>query len=995
MRCALAAVRPRLVASRRAIAAAVRLTLAEVVVPVGVAAAAGLALAATISPRWRAAGMPYLLGYGKNVEAAAVAGALAAGAATPWLVRSRRGLAACLLVAVLGLGLAAAAAPVAPLLDGWPQLLAVAGLATALGRGRRDGRAPAEGPIEGAPARDGAGERGKLATAPLAGARSRRFPAALLVEARRSTGALLADVRRSAWALLAQARRSAWALADVRSWAAALLVGALAAAAFAFTVGPPPLTIDTYHHGEVLSTAVDLLRGGRPFATLLWPHGAHDSGLTAAWILATGKVGTSPVALAWASCCALGVVAAYLVARRLLGSRAAALAVCLVVAAAPLVTEQAQIEAGSLALYQLGELFFVVLGFVAVTSRRHDLVAGLCFGLAYIFRIETALYGTLAALAVIAYRDLVAAEEPWARSVKTAAASVLRLFGGAALVLAATRLVLGWPGAEWYAYTLGDLPRYHRDAVGFPLPWPRQGVARSPLEVLWLNRTLARLLLTLLLLVQALREVLERPRSRLRPRSLAASQRTASLLFVAVFAAAAAKSVLDRSDVGHVTQWSALPLLAAACLAFAAWRERRSWTRWRSGLALVVLIALLDFGNLGFKIRALRGPAAAAAAARERWDGLVEHLAPNPPAGGCADRTFTPAESRLASNRRFIADTCAAEATLLAHGVTQLVIADSASFYYVRFRMPWPTRYFAMARAYTPARQLELVRELRASRPQALLLAHGYGALGDFDVPDAVRVSVVDAYLRGRRRGVAVTPTPLGDLFFWDEPEGCMPAALPGGPAPRAELTPEMVAYQPASGLLFARGWAIDGAAQAPLATLTLRDVPPGAAADLELGRNRDELATGLHREALRHAGWELAVRGWRPRRGGSPGPEDALIVEAVAHGGGTSRVRLDLTSARILGPLRGAEWDGLGEAIDRAAAMGRADRATATVQARQVPPCGPRAGAGEGRSGQAIIGPHAASRGRSTAPPCPAAAGVPRKTCPLPPAPARGGSWQ
>jgi hypothetical protein len=48
MRRALAAVRPRLAAPRRALAAAVRLTLAEIVVPVGVAAAAGLALAATI-----------------------------------------------------------------------------------------------------------------------------------------------------------------------------------------------------------------------------------------------------------------------------------------------------------------------------------------------------------------------------------------------------------------------------------------------------------------------------------------------------------------------------------------------------------------------------------------------------------------------------------------------------------------------------------------------------------------------------------------------------------------------------------------------------------------------------------------------------------------------------------------------------------------------------------------------------------------------------------
>lgn len=449
--------RPTLAAPRRSLAAAARLTLAEIVVPVGVAAAAGIALAATIVPRWRAAGMPYFLGYGKNVDAAAVAGALAAGTATQWFVRSRRGLAACLLVAVAGLALAAAVSPVAPLLDGWPQLLAVAGLATAIGLGRRGGGAPAEAPIEGAPERGGTGAR-RPAGALLASARG--FPLALTAGVRELPGALRAGARGVLLALLAAAR----------GCAPALLAGTLAAAAFAFTVGPPPLTIDTYHHGEVLSTAVDLLRGGRPFATLLWPHGAHDSGLTAAWILATGKVGTSPVALAWASCCALGVVAAYLVARRLLGSRAAALAVCLVVTLAPLLTDAPQTGPASLALYQLGELFFVVLGFVAVTSGRRDLVAGVCLGLAYLFRIEAALYGTLAALTVLAHRDLVATDEPWAGGVKRAAGGVLRLLGGAVLVLAAARLLLGWPGAEWYAYTLWDLPRYHRDAMGFPLP---------------------------------------------------------------------------------------------------------------------------------------------------------------------------------------------------------------------------------------------------------------------------------------------------------------------------------------------------------------------------------------------------------------------------------------------------------------------------------------------------------------------------------------------
>lgn len=909
----------------------------------GVAAAAGIALAATISPRWRAAGLPYFDGYGKNVEAAAVAGALAAGAATQWFVRSRRGLAACLLAALCGLALAAWTCSPEPLVAGWPRLLAVAGLATALGVGRRGGV--------------GAG------VASLANHVDQPSQAKQGSHAARKAGG-----------------------GDVPVLVAVLAVGALAGAAFAVTAGAPAMGIDVYHVGEVLSTALDLVRGGRPFKTLIWPHGASDTGLAALWILATGKVGTSPVALQWALRCGLGVVAAYVLARRLLGSRGEALAACLAAALAPLLFEQPPLGANVWALSQLGALVFVVLGFAAVTSPRHDLAAGLCFGLAYLFRIETGLYGVVAAVAVIAARNLLAAGEPLARTVKTAAAGVLRLLAGAAVVLAAARLVLGWPGAEWFAYTLRDLPRYHADAVGIPLPWPRRNVELSPGEIDWLSLALARLLLTLLLLVQALRGLLARPRSLLP----AEPERRAQVLFVALFAAASAKSALDRSDVNHVLHWSTLPLLAAALLAVARWRERRSWGRLRSSVAVLVMVALLDFHGFGFRFPSPRSAAAVAALARERWQATVEHLAPNPPVGACVDRMFTPGESRLAANRDFIDASCAVETMLRSHGVSRLMVADGAPWHYVRFRSPFPTRFFAVARAYTPPRQRELIDELRRSRPQALLLAHGYGALAGFDIPDAVRVPVVDAYLRGRRHGVAVTPTPLGDLFFWDEPGECGPAApdaqaapaggaatraaLPGGRSPLAVVTADLAAFQPASGLLFAQGWATDGAAKGPLAGLLLRNAPPGA--DFEYGLERDGAA-----EALRHAGWELRVRGWLPggtdgrardssaAAGGAPGTargpgkQQALVLDAVAAGGRVVRVRLELPAARRLGPLRGAEWQGMGAAIDRAGALGRADRADALGRAAgahrvaafgaasgQEPPlpCEPREGTGE-----------------------------------------------
>lgn len=750
-----------------------RLVFVETLIPAGVAAAAGLAVAAIVPPHWRAAGLPWFLGDGKNVESAAIAAALAAGAATQLLVATRRGLGCCALIAALGYAIVATRYPVPPLLAGWPQLAILAGIAALAGRAAT-------------------ALAGRAATAP--GEALGAGPAALAV-----AGGL----------------------------AAAALVGTAALAVFAFAVGPPPLSIDVFHHGEVLSTAVDLLRGGRPFETLIWPHGFHDSGLAALWVRATGKVGTSPVALAWASCCGLGVVSAYVLGRRMLGSRLAAIAACLAVAVAPLLVDEPR-DATGLALDQLGVLIFVALACAAATARRRRyLAAGLCCGLAYLFRIETGVYAALAALAVIAYRELACRRAAWPLG-----ASLLRFAGGVGLVLAGCRLLFGWPGAAWFGYTLGELPRFHRDAMGTPLPWPRRGVPMPPAEAVILQVALSRLLLTLLLLVQAVRALMERRRAR----PPAASPEMAALLFVALFGAFATKSALDRSDLFHVLQWTGLPLLAAACLAVAAWGGRRSWGPGRMALAAFVTVFLLDFGWLGLRLPALRSAAAAAAVAGERWRGLVEHLRPNPPAGACADRTFTPGESRIDANRRFIADTCAVEALLRERGVRRMVVADGAPWYDVRFNLAPASRYISLARAYTPTQQLGLIEAWRGRPAQALLLVRGHGGIEVFDVPDAMRVPVADAYLRARRDGVAATPTALGALFFWDE--------------------------QPPS-----------------------RQAAAGAASERPDTDRAASPALALHR-----------------RR-----------------------------------PLSGVEWQGLGAAIQRAAALGRADRAAALAAAGQA----------------------------------------------------------
>jgi hypothetical protein len=843
-----------------------RLVGAETLIPVGVAAAAGMAVSAIVPPHWRAAGLPYLLGYGKNVESAAVTAALAAGAATQLWIGSRRGFRACAAIAACGFALVAARCPLGPLVAAWPQLVAIAALAAAIGLGRSEpASAGSPGPAE--PRRPAApgGPPGLAASArrlgpDRPGSRRETLPAALAEAALVTT--------------LAEAGL-------VTTLAEAALVATMAGAVFALTVGPPLLAIDVFHHGEVLSTAVDLVRGGRPFESLIWPHGLHDTGLGALWVRATGKVGTSAFALEWASSCALGIVTIHVLVRRLLGSRSAALAACLAAALAPLLLAGDPSVAVASALQQLGVLVFAALAFAAVTAHlRRDLAAGLCCGLAHLVRIEAGVYATVAALAVIAYRELAAAApapaaeggaaktlriaflnrldlaatakaprmaflnrldpaatakapciaflnrlDP-AATAKALGAALLRFLAGAVIVLGGFWLAFGWPGAAWFRFALGDLPRYHRDAVGMPLPWPRRGAALSPVEQVVLKLALSRLLLILLLLVQAVRAVLEHRRGRavparivhtrpaaepalgcagslpgaeslspaLRglerqdPRAATASAapsappeplREAKLVFVALFGALAIQSALDRSDLGHLLQWTAFPLLAAGCLAVGGWSVRRSWTPLRAAMAAFFLPFILDFGWLGLHLPALRSPSALAAAAREKWHGTAEHLRPNPPAGACGDTMFTPAELGIGANRRFVDDECAVEALLRSHGVRRMVIADSAPWYDVRFHFLPATRYYALARAYTPAHQLDLIAALRARPVQALLLPRDFGGIRDFDVPDALRVPVADAYLRARRAGVAATPTPLGDFFFWNEPAACPPPPPP------------------------------------------------------------------------------------------------------------------------------------------------------------------------------------------------------------------------
>jgi hypothetical protein len=355
-----------------------------------------------VPPFWRAGGLPYLLGYGKNVEHAAVGAALLAAAASSWLLGGKRAGRPLAFIAILGFASLAVNADLRGLLVAGPQLLLAFLLFAASRAGSRSAALAFEPTGPAAPERD-----------------------------------------------LTAAATSA------------LLVGL---AVLAFVLSLRPLDIDVYHHGEVLASALDLLRGGRPFETFLWPHGVHDTGLTALFMRATGKIGTSPIALAQATCRALGVVAAFALAIRLTGSRALALATSAGLVLA-LVLHGTDAPGPAAALHQLGVLVFVVLGFVSFRGPWSQVGVGALFGLAYLFRVETAVYAAVATLGVVAATVLqpptVSRGEAW----RSFARILARLGAGASAVLLACRLWLGWPGVAWFTFTLRDLPRYHGDAA--------------------------------------------------------------------------------------------------------------------------------------------------------------------------------------------------------------------------------------------------------------------------------------------------------------------------------------------------------------------------------------------------------------------------------------------------------------------------------------------------------------------------------------------------
>lgn len=647
----------------------------------------------------------------------------------------------------------------------------------------------------------------------------------------------------------------------------------LALAAILFLGATEPLSVDVFHHGEVLATGLDLVRGGRPFETIAWPHGAHDSGLAALWMVLTGKVGSSPVILARATTAALAAVPLYALVRRATGDRRAALlgawlsVAGLVVIHPPASPQQI-----------LGTLAFPILALVLATARPpRPAAAGAMAGLALVFRIDAGTYG-LAALAVALSAGALLEPAPFAARVRRLAGRA----AGAALACAATllllRLLLGWPTAAWYAHLFGSLPRYHSIANGLPYPWPVTG--RATLAG-WLALGLPALAATLAAVA-----------ARAARRGVA-PDRVALLGGVAVLALGALRTGLGRSDLHHLLHYGQPVALLAALLAAGAGLR---WLAERRRLAA----ALLAVVAAGLVVDVAGHP-------RQSVRQLRQHLAANPPVGACGDTFFTPLEAARGDVRALIEASCDTERQLRQAGVRRLVIGHSAPWYYVRFGMPLPSPYYSFNRAALPDQQQQVIDDLRASGADALLQARGFNALDRYDVGDGFRVPLIAAYLRERRGDAPLLATPIGDLALWNKPAAAA-GERPAAPAPRGgpSTSPLRAVYDPVTRFLAVSGRTGDPAAGRPSARFE------GAVTDLQSQFDPD-------------GSFRLLTR--LPAGVATPPP---LVVVVESADGTARRIRVPTAAITVLPPLSGEAAGDLAARTDAAAAAGRADRAAA-----------------------------------------------------------------
>lgn len=515
-----------------------------------------------------------------------------------------------------------------------------------------------------------------------------------------------------------------------------------------------PKTPAMFDQGEVILSAHDWLAGGKPYETMFWPHGLHDTGTTALFTWLTGNRGLGADTLAKTTINLLGLIAVLLICRNVLRRWAdAVLATGLVAACFPPI------------LFWLGNACFVVLAW-HLLARRHDwlstLAAGALLGWSYLWRFDSGAFGLVAAVSYLIFMPFYTAhcagDLGWRvvleRSCRAAAATRLAMLAvGVAGCWLVSWATLGIPNATLFYTTLWELPKYHADNTGFPLLLPLQGFEQFPDATHRLVRwvTVQTLLFATAVAVFLLIKAREK-------RLAVAAAEDRFCLMMSLFCLLTIKSLSDRCDIGH-----ALPVFTVWCLLFLFDFVARSTWQWPAvvRLSVVAIVTVVCVGGgffqmltpggrksvflreglakvwlhrPQFQMRQALGVLAQCLTPTRRWEDMLEPTVFD-------DKPLFIEEMR---QLRHLLDEHQV-------GPRGLLATHSAPLVYPLVDRQSPTRYYMLGWAMNEEMQREALADLEASQLTAVLRLSGYGVtIPAYDVPDEHRIPLIHEYVTNR-----------------------------------------------------------------------------------------------------------------------------------------------------------------------------------------------------------------------------------------------------
>jgi hypothetical protein len=566
-----------------------------------------------------------------------------------------------------------------------------------------------------------------------------------------------------------------------RRWVAPTFLVAMSAYCFVAALHPVA-EIDLLHQGEPITSALDLLNGGIPFRTFYWPHGLSDTGVAALVIRLTGNTGLGAVILTHAIVTPMMLWALFILARGLINQTGIA---CLATGLITVLTFN-QLSGGVFRAHWIAGSLIPFLAFAALsgsTTRRAQLGVGALLGLGYLWRIETGVFAvatTILFLFVSRYHATFGVRAAGVREMLTDWRTLLAfggdagcLLAGVAASLASMRLITGFPTSAWFHETLINLPRYHTDSTGMPLPLAVRGLAPwswSPDPSVRLVGLPLTFLLALGLFAFTLRKGVER-------RLPFAGRRDRFFFLVLAYSLLNLKSAMDRSDAPHLLQATHILVLVVLLdgLEFLRQRLRPTAAVMATGIACLAVATFFWTCFSATDKTKFFSP-------QVRQFALLQ---------SCLRPTSIPAEMMAPTTDPNVGDlleaVAATRALLDQHGVgrRQLLITHTAPLLYPLLGVESPTRFFSLSTAASPAMERKLVGDLERNQVRAVLRVSGIcRSIMEMDIPDRYRVPLVHRYLSDRFGIGRTYQTKLGTLTILSEATAPLPAATVGAVVP-------------------------------------------------------------------------------------------------------------------------------------------------------------------------------------------------------------------